>query len=98
MATEAFLISVEKSKNNKFNHSSLNIMTSYVYVSYLFQLQNYFVTKYTRACRLIRLLLSQRRVFIDREAHVPDKKHFRAILFYWEHFWLFNGQKSIKYS
>lgn len=27
MATEAFLISVEKSKNNKFNHSSLNIMT-----------------------------------------------------------------------
>lgn len=37
MATEAFLISVEKSKNNLFNHPSLNIMTSYVYVSYLFK-------------------------------------------------------------
>lgn len=69
MAIEAFLISVEESKNNQFNHPSLNIMTSYVYVLYLFKVQNYFVTKYTRACRLIRLLLSQRRVFIDREAH-----------------------------
>lgn len=37
MATEAFLISVEKSKNNQFDHPSLNIMTSYVYVSYLFK-------------------------------------------------------------
>lgn len=87
MATEAFLISVEESKNNQFNHPSLNIMTSYVYVSYLFKVQNYFVTKYTRACRLIRLLLSQRRVFIDREAHVSAERHFRAILFYWEHFY-----------
>lgn len=87
MATEAFLISVEKSKNNQFNHPSLTIMTSYVYVSYLFKVQNYFVTKYTRACRLITLLLSLRRVFIDREAHVSAKRHFRAILFYWEHFY-----------
>lgn len=94
MATEAFLFSVEKSKNNQFNHPSLNIMTSYVYVTYLFKVQNYFVTKYTRACRLVRLLLSQRRVFIDREAHVSPKRHFRAILFNWEHLF-FHGQKSL---